>query len=319
VIVGAGDPSLRSVGSKVGGTGASLSPASLEELAAATARALRERRVRRVRIGFDDSLFVGPALHPSWSSSFPAGGVVAPVSALQVDQGRRTPTGIARVSDPAAAAAARFAELLADQGIKVRGGAARVGGSSGATRLAFVESPSVGVLVERTLASSDNDYAEALGRLAARAAGEPAGFAGVGRRAEGLLAGLGVPIAGARFADASGLSRRNRLTPGQLTALLEVTASRYGHVASGLPVAGATGSLRDRFGVGATEPGRGVVRAKTGTLTGVVGLAGYTSRPDGRLLAFAFLDDDSVGPPLAMRRAVDQAAAELAACDCAAG
>ncbi|MDH4017690.1 MAG: D-alanyl-D-alanine carboxypeptidase, partial [Actinomycetota bacterium] len=95
------------------------------------------------------------------------------------------------------------------------------------------------------------------------------------------------------------------------------TASGFGSIRSGLAVAGATGSLRDRYTAPETQPGRGVVRAKTGTLTGVTGLAGLVSRPDGRLLAFAFVDDSTPGGAFGARAALDRAAAELVTCDCA--
>lgn len=321
VLVGAGDPSLGSTQAKVGGDGTSLVPASLEQLAASTARSLESRRISRVKVGYDDSLFRGAAMHPSWSSSFPAAGIVAPVSALQVDQGRRSPGGFSRVADPAARAADVFAEQLEEAGVVVRGESKQWAAEPGSTALAHVESPAVGVLVERMLATSDNDYAEALGRLGALGGGEPASFAGVGRRGDQVLADLGIAPVGDRVADASGLSRRNRLTPQTLTDLLQATSDQmaggFGPIRSGLAVAGATGSLRDRYTAPETLPGRGVVRAKTGTLTGVTGLAGLVSRPDGRLLAFAFVDDSTPGGTFGARAALDRAAAELVTCDCA--
>ena len=191
VIIGAGDPSLRSTGAKVGRAGTSLTPASLEELAASTARALALRGITRVKVGYDASLFTGPALHPSWASSFPAAGIVAPVSALVVDQGRRTPRGVSRVADPAARAAQVFAEQLAAAGVTVRGEPKEVPAPDDAATLAYVESPPVGVLVERMLSISDNDYAEILGRLGASASGEPASFAGVADRAALGARGVG--------------------------------------------------------------------------------------------------------------------------------
>ena len=224
VIVGAGDPSLSSTGARVGGDGTSLVPASLEQLAASTARSLESRGISRVKVGYDDSLFSGAAMHPSWASSFPAGGIVAPVSALQVDQGRRSPGGFSRVADPAARAADVFAEKLAEAGVTVRGEPKQRVAESGAMTLAHVDSPTVGVLVERMLATSDNDYAEALGRLGALGGGEPASFAGVGRRGDQVLADLRITPAGDRIADGSGLSRRNRLTPQTLTGLLRATS-----------------------------------------------------------------------------------------------
>ena len=145
-----------------------------------------------MKVGYDASLFTGPAVHPSWASSFPAAGIVAPVSALVVDQGRRTPQGVSRVADPAAQAARVFADRLTAAGVTVRGEPKEAGGPATLPRRsAYVESPPVGVLVERMLATSDNDYAEILGRLGAAASGEPASFVGVADRAAQVLTDVG--------------------------------------------------------------------------------------------------------------------------------
>ena len=61
--------------------------------------------------------------------------------------------------------------------------------------------------------------------------------------------------------------------------------------------------------------GRGLVRAKTGTLTGVSALAGTTVTRDGRLVFFALLADQ-VQSTLDARAALDAAAVALAACRC---
>ncbi len=318
VLVGAGDPSLASTSGRVGGWGTSIRPASLQRLADATARTLALRGITEVRVSFDDSLFTGPALHPTWDPAFPGLGIVAPVSALAVDQGRRTPTSVGRVADPAARAGEVFAERLVAAGLRVRGKPTRRELSGAGATVAAVESPPLGVLVERMLSTSDNDYAEALGRLSAAGAGEPASFAGVARNARAVLGDLGVDVAGAEFADACGLSRQDRLTPELLTELLAVRSPGLGSLHSGLPVAGATGSLRTRFRAADQRDAAGLARAKTGTLTGVTSLAGYLSRPDGRLLAFAFVDSSTAGGAVAARAALDRALAALVDCDCAA-
>ena len=46
-------------------------------------------------------------------------------------------------------------------------------------------------------------------------------------------------------------------------------------------------------------------------------LRSLESRPDGRLLAFAILDESVPGGALGGRRAMDRALAELVECDCA--
>jgi D-alanyl-D-alanine carboxypeptidase/D-alanyl-D-alanine-endopeptidase (penicillin-binding protein 4) len=87
---------------------------------------------------------------------------------------------------------------------------------------------------------------------------------------------------------------------------------------AGLPVAGFTGSLTYRFDTG-DEEGLGRVRAKTGTLTGVHGLAGVVTDQDGTVLSFvAIADRVKVADTLDARERLDQVAAALAACSCAA-
>ncbi len=103
-------------------------------------------------------------------------------------------------------------------------------------------------------------------------------------------------MCGAAFKDGSGLNRDDRLTADLLTALLAKAADpahpELRPVLTGLPVGGFTGTLPSRYADGAA----GVVRAKTGTLTGVNTLAGTVVDQDGRLLAFAFLAIGHHGP-----------------------
>jgi D-alanyl-D-alanine carboxypeptidase/D-alanyl-D-alanine-endopeptidase (penicillin-binding protein 4) len=78
-------------------------------------------------------------------------------------------------------------------------------------------------------------------------------------------------------------------------------------------VAGGSGTLADRY-EGAATGGRGWVRAKTGTLTGVNSLAGTVLDAEGRVLVFALLSN---GPdPVAVRPRLDLLAAALRSCGC---
>jgi D-alanyl-D-alanine carboxypeptidase/D-alanyl-D-alanine-endopeptidase (penicillin-binding protein 4) len=86
-------------------------------------------------------------------------------------------------------------------------------------------------------------------------------------------------------------------------------------VLTGLPVAGGDGTLEDRFAPGLdSSAGRGVVRAKTGTLTTASSLAGVVVDADQRLLVFAFMSNGAL--PLRTRPKLDDLAAELSRCGC---
>ncbi|MFJ7155106.1 D-alanyl-D-alanine carboxypeptidase/D-alanyl-D-alanine-endopeptidase [Streptomyces sp. NPDC101118] len=293
-----------------GGPGAT--GGSLVELADQTARQLRARAVTSVRVDYDTGLYSGPATHPIGAGNEN----IAPVSALMADEGRLDGSAAGpapRAQDPAAAAARTFAGLLADRGVRVTGTPAPGRPAPKATPVAATASAPLSVLVERMLTESDNDLAEALARQTALAAGQPASFEGAERAVTTQLRGLGVDLRGARFADGSGLSRQDRVSAAQLTALLARAAdparAELRPVLTGLPVAGFTGTLRARNAD--DSPAAGLLRAKTGTLKGVNSLAGTVVDPTGRLLAFAFLADGTPGPGAA-QPALDRLAAAVA-------
>ncbi|MFI8963586.1 D-alanyl-D-alanine carboxypeptidase/D-alanyl-D-alanine-endopeptidase [Streptomyces sp. NPDC053493] len=316
----------------VGGGDPTLDRARLKTLADATARALKARGATApVRLTYDTSLYQGPALHPIGPNEN-----LAPVSALMTREGRLddSRSGPApRAADPAADTAGTFAGLLADAGITVEGapapGKAPKTAANGKTAtngkaalgdktalLARTDSAPLADLVERTLTHSDNDLAEALARQTALARKQPASFAGAGKAVHDELARLGLPLAGARFTDGSGLDRRDRVSAALLTGILTRAADparpTLRPVLTGLPVGGFSGTLATRFDSTDAAPGAGLVRAKTGTLTGVNTLAGTVVTADGRLLAFAFLAGRTSSPDTA-QAALDRLSAALAA------
>ena len=318
VLVGGGDPTL--AGPKAPAT--YPAPARLTDLAARTRAALGTTAVTRVLV--DESLYSGERLADGWKDSYVTEGAVAPVGPLSVDGGRVRPDRVRRHLDPAVAAGQAFAALLGAS-VEVVAGTA----PPGATELASVVSPPVPLLVERMLARSDNDLAEALARHVAISQGQPASFAGAAAAVRDVLGPyldeVGVGRDAVALVDGSGLSRLNRLEPAALTRLLAAvaaddgspTAERLTPVLAGLPVAGFTGTLSDRYREGDSLPAAGVVRAKTGTLNGVSALAGLVRTADGRLLAFDLTAD---GVPSGATRqaeaALDRLAAALAACGC---
>jgi D-alanyl-D-alanine carboxypeptidase/D-alanyl-D-alanine-endopeptidase (penicillin-binding protein 4) len=294
--------------------------AGLADLAAATAASLKDAGVGRVTVHLDDSLFTGPATAPGWRPTDVSSGFVAPVQAVAVDAGRtRSGKYAPRAPDPAAAAAARFAQALRAAGVDVVGGVARATAPAGADVLGEVRSASVGDLVEYALTESDNTVAEVLARLVAHDTGRPASFAGAGPAVVAAVSGIDVPVTGAVLTDGSGLGDGSRVAPVTLTAILTAAASddrpELRPILSGLPVAGVSGTLADRFDQRGQRPAAGVVRAKTGSLSGVSSLAGTVVDVDGRLLAFAVLADRVTGSEPA-RRALDQVATTIAGCGC---
>jgi D-alanyl-D-alanine carboxypeptidase/D-alanyl-D-alanine-endopeptidase (penicillin-binding protein 4) len=166
------------------------------------------------------------------------------------------------------------------------------------------------------LTLSDNDLAEALSRQVAIKEGQPHTFAGEVRAVHAVLTRLGADQ-GVQVNDGSGLSTRNRITPAALSRLLAVAASdeRLRSLIGGLPVAGFTGTLGERYDKTDTKPGAGVVRAKTGTLDGVNTLAGIAYTADGRLLTFAFMADKVKDPGKAVT-ALDRLATIVSQCGC---
>ncbi|MFF9350289.1 D-alanyl-D-alanine carboxypeptidase/D-alanyl-D-alanine-endopeptidase [Streptomyces sp. NPDC014734] len=288
-------PDLRAL-TLVGGGDPTLDKAGLRTLAADTARVLKGKGVKEVRLGYDTSRYSGPARHPIGRNEN-----IAPVSALMTNEGRldSSDSGPAeRSDDPAGDTARTFGELLGDAGVVVRP-APVPGRAAGDSRpVARHRSAPLSALVERALTNSDNDIAEALARQTALAAGAPADFAGARRAVTDRLTRLHLPLAGANLADGSGLNRKDKVTAGLLAGLLARAADpahpELRPVLTGLPVAGFTGTLSDRYT--AKSAGTGLVRAKTGTLTGVNSLAGTVVDTRGRLLAFAFLASGTTSP-----------------------
>ncbi|MDX3311986.1 D-alanyl-D-alanine carboxypeptidase/D-alanyl-D-alanine endopeptidase [Streptomyces sp. NPDC054884] len=306
VLVGGGDPTLTARDDDRAGW------AGLRALAASSAAALKKRGLTHVTLSYDTTLYAGSEVHPIGPN-----GNLARVTALSADEGRpdgSTSGPVTRVPDPAADATRAFAAFLKADGITTT----PPGPSKATTRaksLASVSSPPLSVLVERMLTNSDNDIAEALARHTALATGVRADFAGGGAAVRAQLKKLGLPTAGVLIKDGSGLDRQDRITANLLTALLvkagDPARPDLRPVLTGLPVAGFTGTLADRYRDGAA----GVVRAKTGTLTGVNALAGTVVDQDGRLLAFAFLAAGTTDAGAA-QAALDRAATALADCGC---
>jgi D-alanyl-D-alanine carboxypeptidase/D-alanyl-D-alanine-endopeptidase (penicillin-binding protein 4) len=279
-----------------------LTRASLRRLALG----VREFGVRTVTGGVigDESHFDTRRIVSGWKPSFLID-ESPPLSALIVDRGK---VGSYTSRNPALSAATLFRDELRRAGVRVAG-AVRVGRSRAADfPLAFVHSAPLASIVREMGVESDNFAAEML----LKALGAQSGQGTSARGAATVLATLktaGVPVGGVRLVDGSGLSYLNRLTAASLVGLLRSAwtdlSVRASFLAT-LPIAGRTGTLRDRL---RRAPAAGRVLAKTGTTQAASTLAGYVS---GRY-AFAILHN---GRPVATswaRRAQDRFVTVLAA------
>jgi serine-type D-Ala-D-Ala carboxypeptidase/endopeptidase (penicillin-binding protein 4) len=273
------------------------------------AAGIRGAGIRAVtgRIVGDESFFDARRAAPGWKSSFYLN-ESPPLSALVVDRG--VSRG-ALTRNPALAAASAFRAALRRAGVRVAQRATTARAPAKTVPLAADYSPPLWSVVRFMDRESDNFTAELLlkqlGALFGRSGSSASGAAVVMR----LLAADGVPLAGVRIVDGSGLSSLDRLTPRALVAVLQAAWSSPGvrrALLAALPVAGKNGTLRSRMVRG---PARGNVFAKTGTTQRASSLAGFVR---GRY-AFAILQN---GNPVASwwaRVAQDRFATVLAAAE----
>lgn len=293
VLVGGGDPLLTTATYAFVRRTADQPLTFLDGLADALVAA----GVRRVtgRIVADDSRYDGLRTVPSWPERYQSENQIGPIGALTVDDGFRLDLPAEgsddapvrrRVDDPARHAADQLNALLFARGVSVDGGTAVGPATPDSPELAAVQSAPLGDVVRQMLEESDNGTAELLTKELGVQAGT-GGTTASGTAAVVARAGeLGIPIAGTVMADGSGLDRGNRSSCDALVAALATSGGVDGAIGSRLPVAGRTGTLRDRF---LGTPAQGRLRAKTGSLNSVTALAGFVTMSDGRTATFAYI------------------------------
>lgn len=250
-------------------------------------------------------------------------------SSLAVEAGRRG-GGLGRDASPADTAGDAFAAALNQAFGEVLGTGApsvadpQVVVDPVARDLVVAEARSAPVadIVAYLLVTSDNTVADSVAGLVAAERGETTTLARASQSiVEVVEQDLGVDLGPTALTDGSGLSDGSVSSAGALTSLLAAAAvapegSDLALLPSMLPVAGAEGTLSDRFtGDEGSAGGRGVVRAKTGTLTGTTALSGVATTSSGRGVAFALLTDQvPVGATDRARATTDRVAAAIAAC-----
>lgn len=213
--------------------------------------------------------------------------------------------GVARSADfppvsvnrPAAFFGHALRAALEQRGIRVRGQVVRrtlTPQMIAESKLVYVHRTPLADVLWRCNTFSQNLFAECLVKALAaydrggRRGAAPGSWEAGTAVMRSALNELGVPLDGAVLRDGSGLSHENRVSASQVARLL-VTMRRGPHAAlytDSLADPGQEGTLARRF----RDPRyRDRLVAKTGTIRGVRTLAGYVTRPDGDVLAFALL------------------------------
>ena len=254
-----------------GGGDPTLSTAGLRSLAAQ----VRTYGIRHVVGGIvgDESYFDARRTVAGWKPGFYIQ-ESPPLSALVVNRAR---VGRYVTRSPALAAATGFRDALRAAGVAVDGTVklGRVGDFS--IPIAQLDSPPLASIIRFMDRESDNFTAELLlKQLGAVTLDRGTSAAGASAVLQALTE-AGVPTAGVRIVDGSGLSLLDRLTANALTGILRAAWAdptvRPAFVAA-LPVAGVNGTLEDRL---RKPPTRGRVLAKTGTTSDASALSGYVS------------------------------------------
>lgn len=184
---------------------------------------------------------------------------------------------------------------LANLNIKLDGQVVLGSAAPSSLLLSSHASKPISQLMADTLKPSDNLYADSLFlHAAAKLHGSPLNWLEAQPVVKNFLQEqTGINLQNAVLVDGSGLSRQDLLTPQQTVGLLQFLHNRfplaYEYIAA-LPIAGYDGTLRKRF-----RKQQGLVRAKTGTMTGVISLSGYLYTANAHTLAFAIFINKKPG------------------------
>ncbi len=217
------------------------------------------------------------------------------------------PTAVA-VTEPGKNFVEQFQQALEAAGIGV--GEIEVTTTPGSVtgeEIANIESPPISELVMEINQNSNNLYAEvilrSLGVIQDPTNPDSAatGIAAIQKS----LSELGVDPGSYILDDGSGLSRLNAISPEALVQTLQaMSRSPFAELyRDSLPLAGETGTLRDRF---LESPFRGKIRAKTGTLAGVSALSGYIDPGGENSIAFSLIVDEIDRSAKEQRQAIDE-------------
>lgn len=233
---------------------------------------------------YDDQRYV-----PTWPERYRTQHNAGPLSALSVNDGFSAiePTVVA-APEPALWAAQALQANLFFLGVGAEGGAG-VGRRPPAARLmGRLESLPMRDVVAQMLTESDNNTAELLTKELGFSFGVDGSTTAGLEVVTATMSRLGVDMEGAVLVDGSGLDPANRISCKALAQVLDAFGADS-HLGDALATAGRTGTMTDRL---LGTPAEELVRAKTGFINTVSGLAGFARSADGPWVTFALLADN---------------------------
>ena len=283
-LVGAGDPTLSRTAA--GKQSVYKDAPKLSDLAIGVKAAIA---VPITKITLVSSAFAGPSWEPTWERSEQTQGFMSEVTALQVDGDRANPSAetSARSTTPVLNAGKYFKAAL---GTAAANAVVQQGTlPNGVTQVTSVLSQPISQWIKHMLLVSDNTQAEALARLVSIKQGFDGSFTSISAAVKRALASTALDSSNLVIKDGSGLSDQNAVPPlylAKLSKLIMGAQGNYNVVLQGMPVAGESGSLQDRF-KGANLDASGHIIAKTGWIKHGYTLAGIINAKDGTHLVFA--------------------------------
>lgn len=253
------------------------------------------------KIILDDTFFKGPSWNPNWNSYSRISGDAAPITGLMVDAGRVNPdltdkkySGV-RVTDPTMQAGMFFKKWLgasAASATLVKGAVPLL-----ATQIASADSQPITNWIRHALKISDNTETETIARHTELALGLKNSYQSAQKMGNRLFSSLGVNYKKLIMKDAAGLAPNNRVTAKLIETLMKTAADPTSDIAalpSFMATSGDGGTLGGRFVEYNKSTKRyeltipsGSIRAKTGYISGVYGLAGIITTPEAHTIVFA--------------------------------
>lgn len=210
------------------------------------------------------------------------------------------------ITNPNLWAGNHLIQFLKQRNIELKGNIKMGKCEENSIKLASVDSKYLNEIVGDMLKYSNNFVAEMLAKnLAAQKAPEKSASMKDGiEEIKKFIDLVGIKRADYQLENVSGLTRENKFSAQQIVKTLIFVRNDFQifpEYLSGLPIAGIDGTLKNRFKNNTDY----TVRAKTGYLDGVVGLAGFVGRKNKAPIIFAFMYNGDYEQALEARKLFD--------------